>query len=165
MPKPTRGLPRDFQLNVPAAPVHLGDYLEEQAASPVVKPPAPAEQPKAEPAAILVSVAREAVPAAAARGARPGAPPRKQFNMTPETLKMVDDLLIHIRNHSAERDVRASELFHALVLAVHEVQPLLDLSRIPQRGRWGSATAAALPVAMKEVFQEAIARARRRERG
>ena len=82
--------------------------------------------------------------------------------MTTETLKMVDDLLIHIRNHSIERDVRASELFHALVLAVHDVRPLLDLSRVPARGRWGSPTAAALPVAMKEAFQDAIARAKSR---
>jgi hypothetical protein len=87
-----------------------------------------------------------------------GAPPRKQFNMTPDTLAMVDDLLRHIRLHSHERDVRASELVHALVLAVHEAIPYLDLTRVPPRGKWGSATAAQLPVALKEAFQRAMSR-------
>jgi len=82
--------------------------------------------------------------------------------MSPETLRMLDDLVNHIRMHSAERDVRASEVIHALVLAAHEVQPYLDLTRVPARGKWGSATAAALPVALKDVFQEAISRRQRR---
>jgi hypothetical protein len=90
------------------------------------------------------------------------APPRRQFNMSPETLRMLDDLVNHIRMHSAERDVRASEVVHALVLAAHEVQPYLDLTKVPARGKWGSPTAAALPVALKDVFQEAIGRRQRR---
>ena len=93
---------------------------------------------------------------------RRGSPPRKQFNMTPETMRMIDELLSHIRMQSAERDVRASELIHALVLAVHEVRPYLDLSHVPPRGKWGSATAAELPVALKDAFQQAVARARTR---
>ena len=67
-----------------------------------------------------------------------------------------------IRTNSAERDVRASELIHAWVLAVHEVRPFLDLSHVPPRGKWGSATAAGLPVALKDAFQSAIARSRPR---
>jgi len=82
--------------------------------------------------------------------------------MTPDTLRMIDELLAHIRTNSAERDVRASELIHGLVLAVHEVRPFLDLSHVPPRGKWGSASAAGLPVALKDAFQQAIARARGR---
>jgi hypothetical protein len=75
---------------------------------------------------------------------------------------MLDELLSHIRTHSAERDVRASEMVHALVLAVHEVRPFLDLSQVPPRGKWGSAGAAMLPVALKEAFQLAIVNGWRR---
>ncbi len=82
--------------------------------------------------------------------------------MAPETLRMLDELLTHIRTYSAERDVRASELVHALVLAVHEVRPYLDMTDVPPRGKWGSATAAGLPVALKEAFQKAVARSRGR---
>jgi hypothetical protein len=89
-------------------------------------------------------------------------PPRRQFNMSPEAMKMLDELLDHVRAYSSERDTRASEIFHALVLAVHEVKPYLDLSGVPPRGRWGSESAANFPVALKEAFQDAIARTRRR---
>ncbi len=78
--------------------------------------------------------------------------------MSPDTLRMLDDLVNHIRAHSIERDVRASEVVHALVLAAHEIQPYMDLSKVPSRGKWGSATAAALPVALKNIVQEAIRR-------
>jgi|SRR5271165_1324693 len=157
MPKAVRGLPKDFQLNVSTTPVELGDYLDEPLPSPShAKAPMEQDLPQATPNAYATQIDSNAAP----RPVRPNGPPRKQFNMTPETLRMVDDLLIHLRNHSVERDVRASELLHALVLAVHEVKPLLELSRIPLRGRWGSPSAAALPVAIKEAFQDAIARGR-----
>lgn len=131
-----KGLPDSFDIRVPEGPVELGDYLDETAplAVPAIAPPP--------------------VPA------RPLTPPRKQVNMTPETLRMVDDLLRHLRQYSQERDVRASELFHALVLAVWEVREQLDLSRVQPRGKWGSPTAMALPVALKNSFQQAIIRAR-----
>ena len=75
---------------------------------------------------------------------------------------MLDELLAHIRNYSAERDVRASEVVHALVLAVHDVRPFLDLTDVPPRGKWGSASAATLPVALKDAFQKAVAKSRGR---
>lgn len=129
-----KGLPDGFDIRVPDGPVELGDYLDETAPAAVPAPP----------------------PAAA----RPLAPPRKQVNMTAETLRMVDELLTHLRQYSQERDVRASELFHALVLAVWEVREQLDLSPVQPRGKWGSPTAMALPVALKNSFQKAIVRAR-----
>jgi len=149
MPKPSRGLPKGFELNVP---VELGDYLDEQTPEAHVDSPI---QPAASTRSAhrggdsgdfgTVSAISSAKPEE--NPAKPEAnppltrmsPPRKQFNMTPDTLRMVDELLIHIRNHSGERDVRASELFNA-----------------PARGQWGSASAAALPIALKEAFQEAI---------
>ena len=130
-----KGLPDGFDIRVPDGPVELGDYLEETAPPAVVLSPAPVV-------------------------ARPMAPPRKQVNMTAETLRMVDELLTHLRQYSQQRDVRASELFHALVLAVWEVREQLDLSPVQPRGKWGSPTAMALPVALKNSFQKAIVRAR-----
>ncbi len=168
MSKPERGLPKDFDLKVPDRPVQLGDYLDEpppaprpvaaRAAEPVYTPQV--QPPPAAPMEPVRVVAVEPPPPAAPP--RRGSPPRKQFNMTPETMRMIDELLSHIRMHSAERDVRASELIHALVLAVHEVRPYLDLSHVPPRGKWGSATAAELPVALKDAFQQAVARSRAR---
>ncbi len=175
MSKPERGLPKDFELKVPDRPVQLGDYLDEpppsaprpRALITTPPPPAPApvepirvvavETPPPAPPPVPVYVAPPPAPAV-----KRGPPPRKQFNMTPETLRMIDELLAHIRTNSAERDVRASELIHALVLAVHEVRPFLDLSHVPPRGKWGSASAAGLPVALKDAFQQAIARSRTR---
>ena len=82
--------------------------------------------------------------------------PRKQINMNPETLGMVDQLLDFVQTYSVQKDLKASELFHALVLAVFEAREGLDLSRVQPRGRWGTPTAAALPVALKNAFQKAI---------
>lgn len=145
MAKTERGLPKSFDIRLPEGPVRLGDYLDE----------APAAAPPPEPAVV---VAAPPPPAAVRRTS----PPRKQFNMAPETLRMIDELLAQIRMNSAERDVRASELVHALVLAVHEVRPFLDLSQVPPRGKWGSPSAAAFPVALKETFQKAVAKSRGR---
>ena len=147
MAKRERGLPDSFDITVPqSGPVQLGDYLDEELATPPAPPRRPAE-PAAEPPA-------ETPPSMATF--RPLAVPRKQINMSPETLRMVDELLSHVRSYSMEKDIRASELFHALVLTVYEARGHLDLSGLPRRGRWGSPTAAALPVALKNTFQEAV---------
>jgi hypothetical protein len=77
-------------------------------------------------------------------------------------MRMLDELLMQIRQQSMEKDVRTSEIFHAMVLAVYESRAYLDLSAIPPRGRWGSPTAASLPVALKNAFMDAISRSRPR---
>jgi hypothetical protein len=170
MPKPERGLPKTFDIKVPDTPVQLGDYLDEQLANPQAEPAAeprlPPDPVPPQPVAVPMpppSAAPEPTPGPRVASARRG-PPRKQFNMTPETLRMLDELLAHVRLHSAERDLRASELIHALVLAGFEVRPFLDLSGVSPRGKWGSATAAMLPLSLKEAFQAAIANSRLRGR-
>jgi hypothetical protein len=77
--------------------------------------------------------------------------------MTPETLRMVDEILDYVRTYSVQKDTKASELFHALVLAIYEARDYLDLSRIQPRGRWGTPTAAAFPIAIKNAIQAAVA--------
>jgi hypothetical protein len=168
--KENRGLPPDFDLNLPTdKPVELGDYLDEEAApKPAAAPPvAPILPVQAPPPAYAMPPAPVPPPFSqrpylSRQQLRPGAVPRKQLNATPETMRMLDELLMQIRQQSMEKDVRTSELFHAMVLAVYEARAYLDLSTIPPRGRWGSPTAASLPVALKNAFMEAISRVRPR---
>lgn len=84
--------------------------------------------------------------------------PRREISMTPETLRMSDELLEVIRSGSGQRDTKANELFHALVLLVHEAMDELDPHAIPKRGRWGSPTARAYPQELKNAFLRALAR-------
>jgi hypothetical protein len=84
--------------------------------------------------------------------------PRREISMTPETLKMSDELLGVIRGGSGQRDTKANELFHALVLLVHEAMGELDPHTIPKRGRWGTPTARAYPLELKNAFLRALLR-------
>jgi hypothetical protein len=181
MPKKDRpGLPPGFDLNLPKSkPVELGDYLDEADEQRRRGPdegggPVEHSESGERRAAFLSSSGPVPAPVPVApvypqqRGylsrqqLRPGAVPRKQMNLSPDTLRMLDDMLHQIRQQSVEKDVRMSELFHAMVLCVHEARAYMDLSGVPPRGRWGSPTAAALPVALKNAFMDAISRARPR---
>jgi hypothetical protein len=82
--------------------------------------------------------------------------PRREISMTPETLRMSDELLAVIRSGSGQRDTKANELFHALVLLVHEVMDEIDPHSIPKRGRWGTPTARAYPLELKNAFLKAL---------
>ena len=176
--KESRGLPPDFDLKLPTdKPIELGDYLDEEAAlsstgrqtleHPVTgayeSPAAPATSAPVTPPGPTAS--SQSFPQRAylsRQQLRSGTVPRKQLNATPETMRMLDELLMQIRQQSMEKDVRTSELFNAMVLCVYEARAHLDLSAIPPRGRWGSPTAASLPVALKNAFMDAISRTRRR---
>ncbi|MBI1213740.1 MAG: hypothetical protein GC190_19955 [Alphaproteobacteria bacterium] len=84
--------------------------------------------------------------------------PRREISMTPETLRMSDELLDLIRSGSGQRDTKANELFHALVLLVHEAMDEIDPHGIPKRGRWGTPTARAYPLELKNAFLRALLR-------
>ncbi len=117
----------------------------------VATPPAPPLQ------------AFEAVPERPARGereARPKGPkgPRREISMTPDTLRMSDELLALVRSGSGQRDTAPNEMFHALVLLVYEAREELDPHTIPKRGRWGTPTARAYPLELKNAFLQAILR-------
>jgi len=43
---------------------------------------------------------------------------------------MVDEILDYVRTYSVQKGTKASELFHALVLALYEARNYLDLSRV-----------------------------------
>src|SRR5207249_1169648 len=70
--------------------------------------------------------------------------------------------LRQIQTYTAQPNAKASEMFHGLVLALYEAQDLLDLSAVLPRGRWGSPTARAFVVALKNAFAEAVAKSHRR---
>lgn len=180
------GIPENFSLNV--EPVNdLGDYLDERVPVPrpktprapkapeeaAVRPPvrtAPAEStPPSIPIATISPPPRQEAPAAAALGADRGEPTaadrttrpkalRREISMTPETLRMSEELLSMIRSGSGQRDTAPNEMFHALVLLVYEVCEELELHTIPKRGRWGSPTARAYPVELKNAFLRALLR-------
>ena len=173
MDKKGRGLPPSFQLDVARAavdrPVQLGDYLDEET-TPVQPAPVTPEALALDIRRVgrgEVGISSISAPATQTRlRPRPPMPkltrlpttvPRKQVNMTPETLRMVDEILNYVRTYSIQKDTKASELFHALVLALYESRDYLDFSRVQPRGRWGTPTAAAFPIAIKNAIQAAIA--------
>ena len=184
MAKGSRGLPANYRLKVPEnvtqKPVELDDYFGPSAsvAAPEKAKESPpelavpsehrtrAENIVAMPASdgvrresrrfdpVHIAQSREA-PASESRYLRH--PPRKQLNLSPETLRMIDELLAMIQRYSGQKDAKASEMFHALVSALYEARERLDLQNIPPRGRWGTPTARAFPTALKDAFQDAIA--------
>jgi hypothetical protein len=176
MAKFKRGIPDNFTLDV--EPVQdLGDYLDE----PRLSPPPPRSPPKMrrpetpggvreeEPTRVSGAVfeplprtgpVQTTVPSRERTAAEPAASrpkgPRREISMTPEALSMSDELLDLIRSGTGQRDTKASELFHALVLLAHEVREHLELHTIPKRGRWGSPTARAYPVSLKNAIRQTL---------
>ncbi len=169
---------------------YLDEVEAAPAPRPATKPvaPSPAPQPKVArtsenvvefPKAAAPVVAREEVaasertlkpqaePDSQAQSKRrrrriPKAPPRKQINTTPETQRMIDEIIDFVQSYSVQRDAKASEIFHALVLALHESTEFLDLSTVPARGRWGTPTAQAFPISLKSAIKAAIAQSHKK---
>lgn len=160
-PRPQRRAP---EAETPA-PILKQEPVPAPRATPVFTPPVPAvaenrpdPAPRHAPVQPVAETAAE--PEADAwkeRAARPKAP-RREISMSPETLRMSDELLDVIRGGSGQRDTKASELFHALVLLVHEAIGELEPHSIPKRGRWGSVTARAYPHELKQEFLRALLR-------
>jgi hypothetical protein len=84
--------------------------------------------------------------------------PRREISMTPEAFRMSEELLEVIRSGSGQRDTAAKELVHALILLAHEVIDEIDPHSIPKRGRWGTPTARAYPLELKNAILKALFR-------
>jgi hypothetical protein len=186
--KSNRGLPPSFSLDIPDPtpdpPVQLGDYLDEVDAAPLVpskpalprreetspkvvemrRPTEPKAEPSSPPAPSESSEPTGTKSAAQRRRKKIKGPARKQINASPETLRMIEELIDHVQTYSVQKDAKASEVFHALVLALYEAREFIDLSDVPARGRWGTPTAKAFPILLKNAFQDAIAGASRKGR-
>mgnify|MGYP001011499399 CR=1 FL=1 len=120
------------------------------------RPTAPSTPPTRPPTAVLAPPANTYEPVDREEsGGRPKAP-RREISMTPETLRMSDELLDLVRSGSGQRDTKANELFHALVLLAYEAKAELDPHKIPKRGRWGTPTAQAYPLELKNAFLQAL---------
>jgi hypothetical protein len=83
-------------------------------------------------------------------------PPRREFNLSTEALSMIDELLEMIQSGSGQKDASASELMQALVVLAYEAKNELNPYSIPKRGRWGSPTARAFPVEIRNAVLKAI---------
>lgn len=174
-PRPTPVVPKKVREEVApppqqivAAPAPEPSLVARPVTPPSAAPPrATAPEPRVAATAVSVSVTPVApmTPANVApprdepvreeRGGKPKAP-RREISMTPETLRMSDELLEVIRSGSGQRDTKANELFHALVLLVYEAIDDIDTHAIPKRGRWGTPTARAYPLELKNAFLRAL---------
>lgn len=141
----------------PTQPVPVVEQrpVELRAQTVVVAPPVPPQTQVVPAPVVQPPQMNDDVAEREERGARPKGP-RREISMTPETLRMSDELLDVIRSGSGQRDTKANELFHALVLLVHEVRDELDPHAIPKRGRWGTPTARAYPLELKNAFLKAL---------
>lgn len=162
MPKTKPGLPSGFALDVEEdAPVQLGDYLEEtapgreqgRAPSRVVELPA-REQAPPEPAPPRATSAAE--PAPVARPAR-DKPINTQVNMTLDTKNKLEALIARVRDYSAEKNPKGSDIMCALVEAAHDAISQLEFSAVPKRGQWGKPTARAYRDRLSAAFAKGIA--------
>ena len=185
MAKNRPGLPDGFELKVDS-PSQLGDYLDEDVAGnaaralsalriteqeTVAKPqPKPAlvsptmskplrQDPVLPPPAMTelsaeVREPRRTNPSKAAMFRRPD---RKEFNMRPETVKMVKDLVEFVQRYSLQSDAKASEIFDAIVSTLHDARKEMAFDDVPRRGKWGTPTARAFPIALGNAFARAIA--------
>ncbi len=84
--------------------------------------------------------------------------PSREISMSCEVLRTFDELLELIRSGSGQRDTRANEFIHALLLLVHEVKDELNPHTLPKRGRWGTPTARAYPLEIKNAILQALRR-------
>jgi hypothetical protein len=177
MARTARGLPADFALDLPQeAPVHIGDFLDEEPAPiPVRKPKErPLPQPTVErfvPAAELrpeimherEGTVGEMAPARPVlRGANQPSIIRYQLNLTPKSKTMLEDLVKHVRTYSPQNDARVSEVFQGIMTLLHNAMDELELAELPRRGAWGSVTAKNFPGALSEAFERAIVQGARK---
>lgn len=180
MARQERGLPQTFALSVPdvatsRTPVQLDDFLEREIGSPRAGDSAALPRnEKATPDSIVQApkVAASLVhssppPASDARRAptfpqrfrmrpAPVRAPRVQINMTPEVQRTVQELVSHFCSYGPQKDASASEVFEALVGALHEAREHLDLSNVPPRGQWGTPTARAFRINLQNAVIAAV---------
>jgi hypothetical protein len=83
---------------------------------------------------------------------------RMEINLSPNTQKLVHEIIENVQQYSVQEDTKASEIFQALVEALHQALPKMNLSQVPRRGKWGSPKAHAFRAALTQAFVKAIAK-------
>lgn len=157
------GLPTGFSLKIPKpddSPVQVGDYLEqiEEASQPRVidlpkQPPPNTSIPR--PTTKRVGEVRGPQITAPRGNTRPSIP-RREFNLSVASVRMLDDLLAQLREQGPQKDARGSEVFEALLTALHEARQLINYGSLKPRGAWGQPTAKAFITELKNNYQRAI---------
>lgn len=92
---------------------------------------------------------------------RPSAPPpprdRIQVNLSPEGRAAHNAVMEHFRRFCPrEPNTKHNEVYQSLMIALHSALQHYDLSRVPKRGSWGSATHRSFITALKGAGVKAI---------
>jgi len=80
---------------------------------------------------------------------------RMQINITNDIERKSEELLDILSRQSPDGKVTISELMQALIINAYDVRDGIN-SKLPQRGRWGTASAKSYPAELSIVIKEAI---------
>jgi hypothetical protein len=183
MAKRSAGLPEDYDLRVSGnqlvdAPASLAGYLDDEPSLPPVAPVVKREEPKPvrqvtptrvvsrtvgysneqEQAPLYQAIERGVVekPKAIKKPTQIREKVRRiQINVTPEVEQRTQELLEILSRQSPDGRVTVSELMQALVHNLYDARDYID-GRLPQRGRWGTASAKSYAAELSIVLREAI---------
>jgi hypothetical protein len=171
-------------------PVTIGDYLDEEDIAPSRptprQPPAPqtpsetaqADRPQVTPAVAPAKEPPTPMPSSQAVGStalvtaspdpsrkqRPkpvAASKRTRLNVSDTARDQLAGIVEKMARFGPEPDVRASEVLEAMIMALYEAREYLDLSNVQARGKWGTPTARAFPIALKQSVSRAMGEAAR----
>ncbi len=81
---------------------------------------------------------------------------RLQVNLTAEVERQAHELLELLSAQSADNRITVSEVIQGLIMSLFEARGEINISMLPQRGRWGSPTAKSFPSELAHSFKEAI---------
>ena len=129
------------------SPYRGGDWNDEELYS---QPPI--ADPKPEP--------QDAAPPVASRPQK-----RTRLNISNESRDRLRDIVQRMRNYGVEKDLRASQILEALILALDEAKPYIDMSNVGRRGRYGSASHKTFSVTLAVSISRAIAANEREKAG
>jgi hypothetical protein len=82
-------------------------------------------------------------------------PRRLQINLSVEAERKVLELLELLNSQSREK-INISDLTQGLILSLYDARDEINVSRLPDRGRWGTPTARSFPTALGHALREAI---------
>lgn len=82
---------------------------------------------------------------------------RTQVNMGVKTEEAFKDIVSYVQQYTIQGDVKASEVFEALVSALNQAKQSIHFGDVPRRGAWGSPTARAFVDALERAFSRGIA--------
>lgn len=170
MDKPEVGLPQNFSIKV-QKPVEIGDYLDEStiptseqsrvnlvasttAQQPISK--AQLQEPKPEQPKSTSTRQAQTHGVSVNASATPRRKPRRQINMSPETVEKFNEIISYVQDFGPQSDAAASEIMEAIINAHHESLPYLRFGSVRHRGPWGSSTASAFKHALSKAFVKAI---------